>query len=402
MNGESGYEYPATLSVFEDDKFISVEGGTFKYGFDKKSGLINHLEVLGDDFLRGTNSEVPDIYISDARDPRESRYSAKYEDEAECEVISANPYEVHIRTHGVYHNSSGGVFPVRYRITYEIQSDGTIFIIVNNKAYDPCIIRWLCISRGVLNSSLCKSFSHLADQSKTDTTADYIFGDIPEIAHEAQTLFSGRLIPWFWLGNDRTGVEMCIWDVTHHRYGATQIAGKMMDPLGEVGANVSASASPDGILWEIFSLRNLQTPVKDGWEHINYFALSITPPKTYNSELADLQAYWAGPRRYSTSYEYLSDDEISHLARMGCNLIIGGVNWRSGEFIPDNESEAKRVISTCHEHGMKIIPCVPLMDLNEDTLIFEDYGPEWRVEPVVEYEYETHIMCPGAEGWREH
>lgn len=401
MNGESVNECPGKLSVFEDDELIFVAGDTFRYGFDKKSGLINHLEVLGDDFLRGTDSEIPDIYVSDARDPRESLYSARYEDEAKCEVISANPYEVHVRTHGVYHNSSGDVFPVRYRITYEIQGDGTIFVIVNNKAYAPCVIRWLCISRGVLDPALCTSFSHLADQSKVDTTADYISGDIPEAANEAQTLFSGRLIPWFWLGNDKTGVEMCIWDVTHHRYGATQIAGKMVDPLGEVGANVSASASRDGILWEIFSLRNLQTPVKDGWEQINYFALSITPPRTYSPECADLQAYWAGPRRYSASYKYLSDDEINDLARMGCNLVISGVNWRSGEFIPDDESEAKRVISACHKHGMKIIPCVPLMDLNEDTPIFEDHGPEWRVEPVVEYEYETDIMCPGAEGWRE-
>ena len=87
---------------------------------------------------------------------------------------------------------------------------------------------------------------------------------------------------------------------------------------------------------------------------------------------------------------------------MGCNLLIGGISWRSGEFIPDNDDEAKRVISTCHEHGIKIVPFVPLMDLDEETSIFEDHGPEWRVEPVVEYEYETHIMCPGAEEWREH
>ena len=402
MNSGVAYEYQSRLNIFEEETHIFVKGDTFRYGFDKKSGLLSHLEVLDDDFLRETNSQIPDIYVSDARDPRESYYAAKYEDEAKCEVISANPHEVHIRTHGVYHNSSGEVFPVRYRITYEIHSDGAIFVIVNNKAYNSCVIRWLCISKGILSPSLCKQFSYLADQSKADTTDDYTFGHIPEGADEDQTLFSGRLIPWFWLGNDKTGVEMCIWDVTHHRYGATQIAGKMVDPLGEVGANVSASASPDGICWEIFSLRNLHTPVKDGWEQINYFSLSVTPPRPYSSELANMQAYWAGPRRYDASYEYLSDDQISDLASNGFNLLIGGVNWRSGEFIPDNEAEAKRVISTCHEHGIKIIPCVPVMDLNEDTPIFEDHGPEWRIEPVVEYEYETHLMCPGAEEWREH
>ncbi len=395
------------LSVFEDESSIFVKGKTFGYGFDKKSGLISRLEVLGDDFLHGTDSEIPDIYISNARDPRESSYAAKYEDEAECDVISANPYEVHIRTHGMYHSPSGETFPVRYRITYEIQNDGTIFIIVHNKVYEPCVIRWLCISRGLLNPSLCKYFSNLADQSKIDTTDDYIFKQLPEVPAEGnaqdQALFSGRLIPWFWLGNDRTGVEICVWDVTHHRYGATQISDKMVDPLGEVGANISCVRQASGaVLWEIFSLRNLQTPVKEGLEEINYFALSVAPPKNYNPEFSGLRAYWAGPARYSASHKYLSDDEIKQLALTGYNLIIGGVNWHSGEYMPDDESEAKRVISTCHRYGMRIIPWVSLMDLSDDAEVFREYGPEWRIEPVVEYEYETHLMCPGSAGWREH
>lgn len=425
MNRKPVYGHWSKLSISEDEISVFVEGGTFRYGFDKKSGLISRIEVLGDDFLRGTDSHVPDIYVSNARDPRESFYAAKYEDEAECDVISANPYEVHIRTHGIYHNPSGETFPVRYRITYEIQSDGTMFVIVHNKVYEPCIMRWLCISRGLLNPSLCEYFSHLADQSEIDTTENYTFKNLQippspplrkggtiaggkaqdqRCGHDtgASTLFSGRFIPWFWLGNDRTGIEICVWDVTHHRYGSTQIGGKTVDPLGEVGANISVSASPGGVLWEIFSLRNLRTPVEEGLEQVNYFALSVTPPKNYNPGFADLRVHWEGPRWYNESYKYLSDDEIRDLSRMGYNLIIGGVNWRSGEYIPDNEDEVKGVISICHKHGMKIIPCVPLMDLNEDTAVFGEHGPEWRIEPAVEYEYETSLMCPGAEGWREH
>ena len=406
MSEKTTYEYRSKLSISEDESSILVKGDIFTYGFDKKSGLMSFVDVLGDDFLSRTDSQFPDIYVSSARDPREASYAAKYEDEAECDIISANPYEVHIRTHGLYHSASGETFPVRYRITYEIQSDGTIFVIVHNKVYDPCVIRWLCISRGTLNPSLCKYFSHLADQSKVDTTDNYILRELPSEKAEEQKLFSGRLIPWFWLGNDRSGIEICVWDVTHHRYGATQIAGEMVDPLGEVGANVScfrqSSESGGSILWEIFSLRNLQTPVKAGWEQINYFSLSVTPPKRRNPELADLRVYWEGPHRYSDSYRYPTDDEIRSLSSMGYNLVIGGANWRPGEYLPDKESEVKRVISTCHKHGMKIIPCVHLMDLSEDTSVFEDHGPEWRIEPVIEYEYETHIMCPGAEEWREH
>lgn len=397
MNQEPVYR--GKLNVSEEEEFIFVRSDTFRYGFDKKSGLISHLEVLGDNFLHKTNSQIPDIYVSDARNPREKFYAAKYEDEAKCEIISSTPYEVHIRTHGVYHSPSGEVFPIRYRITYEIQNDGTIFIIINNKAYDPCIIRWLCISSGMLDPDLCTKFAHLMDQSKAETTEDYTFKNIPGSDGE---LFSGRLIPWFWFGNDKAGIEMCVWDVTHHRFGATQINGEMVDPLGAVGANVSASSSADGILWEIFSLRNLQTPVNDGWEQINYFSLSITPSRMYNPEHSDLRAYWSGPHHYDSSYKYLSDDEIANLADMGCNMVIGSANWHSGEFIPDNESEMKRVIAKCHEYGMKVVPCVSLMDMNEETSVFYEHGSDWRIEPVVEYEYETHLMCPGAEEWREH
>ena len=402
----TAYEYRNVLEVFEDEESIVVKGGTFKYEFDKKSGLIQSLEILGEDFLVGTDSQIPDIYVSDKKDPRQSFYAAKYEDKARCEVISSNPHEVHIRTHGTYHSPSGDVFPIRYRITYEIQSDGTIFIIVHNKAYDPCVIRWLCISRGILNPSLCQYFSHLADQSKTDTTSNYTFKDMPVADSKDQPLFSGRLIPWFWLGNDITGVEFCLWDVTYHRYGATYLLGKLADPLGEVGANVSsiklASEKNEGVLWEIFSIRNLQTPLKDGWEQVNYFSMSITPPKHYNPEFNDLRAYHEGKRLYNSQYKYLTDDQIVELSRKGYNLIISDVNWRYGEFVPDDEAELRRVIDTCHKNGIKIIPCIPLMDLDEKTDIFHEHGPDWRIEPVIEYEYETNLMCPGAEEWREY
>ena len=83
MNQQTTYNHRSKLSISGDEESIFVKGDTFTYGFDKKSGLISHLEVLGDDFLHGTKSQIPDIYISDARDPRGASYAAKYEDEAE-------------------------------------------------------------------------------------------------------------------------------------------------------------------------------------------------------------------------------------------------------------------------------------------------------------------------------
>lgn len=402
MNRGTSVEYRSKLDIFEDESSIIIRGSVFKYRFDKKSGLIRCLEILGDDFLSGTGSEIPDIYVSDSENPRESFYAAKYEDKAECEVISSNPYQVHIRTHGIYHNPSGDTLPIRYRITYEIQSDGTMFIVIHNKAHDPCILRWLCIAKGIMNPSLCKYFSHLADQSKTDTTDNYTFKALPAQDAIDQSLFNGRLIPWFWFGNDKSGVEISLWDVTNHRYGTTQVSGKMLDPLSEIGANVSCIRQKNGVLWEIYSLRNLKTPIKDGWEQINYFALSITPSRLYSTRIANLQVFREDSGKYVDDYKYLTDAEIADLSRNGYNLIIGGVNWRSGEYIPDNDSELRRVIDTCHKHGIKIIPRLSLMELDENIRIFEEYGPEWRIEPAVEYEYETGLMCPGAEEWREY
>ena len=69
MNQKPVYGYRSKLRLLEDEASIFVEGDTFRYGFDKRSGLIDRLEVLGDDFLSGTNSQVPDIYISSDRDP---------------------------------------------------------------------------------------------------------------------------------------------------------------------------------------------------------------------------------------------------------------------------------------------------------------------------------------------
>ncbi|MBD3184160.1 hypothetical protein GF312_17885 [Candidatus Poribacteria bacterium] len=417
MNEESTYEYRSKLNIFQDEKSILVKGETFTYGFDKRSGLIGRLEVMGDDFLSGMNSEIPDIYLSDARDLRDSFYAAKYETQAECDIISANPYEVHIRTHGVYRNSSGEKFPVRYRITYEIQSDGTVFIIVHNKVYEPCVIRWLCISRGILNPDLCKYYSYLQDQSIYDTIGDYTVENMPALGEKDVTLFNGRLIPWFWIGNDNTGIELCVWDVEHHRYGITRISDKMVDPMGEIGANISCTRegknpggaairqqdhAEGGIRWEIFSIRNLQTPAKDVWEQIDYFALSVTPPKRYDPDCSAIRPFYIPVEHYHENYEYPSKEDIQTYRENGFNTLIGAINWHPGEYIAEKPDEVKELIEECHKNNIKVIPRISIMDLDMHTKAFQENGPDWRIEPIVEYEYDTGLMCPGSPGWREY
>jgi hypothetical protein len=393
MNTESIFNYMNILNVSEDIDAIYVKGETFSYGFSKKTGLISSLQIMGNDFLKGTNSEIPDIYVSDDESPQKSRYSARFETEAKCEILSANLHEVHIRAHGLYRNLDGFTFPIRYRITYEIASDGTIFIIVDNKATDSCIPRWLCISAGTLNSSLCKYYSHLAEQNDLETTENYVY---KEIEIQNSVLFDGKFIPWFWFGNDKMGIDVTSWDVGHQRYGTTIITGKMNDQYPEIDLHVSASTQANGVSWEILSIKDNTIKVNSGWEHTSYFALSVNPCKPHNTEFSNLLALHIHPEQHN----YPSDEQIQSIALKGANLIISSIN-QPGIYTPDNENELRRVISTCHNYGIKIIPHLSLMELNK-LEIFPANSTEWQVEPSLKSEGSTVLMCPGSDGWRKY
>lgn len=398
MVQKSNFSHRGILSVFEDAKFIFVEGETFRYGFSKKTGLINSLKVLGNDFLQDTGSEVPDIYVSDAQFPEEAFYAARYENEAECEILSANPHEVHIRTHGIYRNLMGKAFPVRYRITYEIESDGTIFVIVDNKSTDSCAIRWLCTSRGLLNPSLCNYFSHLADQSTIETTGNYIFKEIASQRSDNIVLFDGQLIPWCWFGNDTSGVEISVWDIGYQRYGTNFLSDKQDQQAFEAGINISAIARTDGIMWEIMSFKDSPMKVGSGWEHTSYFALSVMPPKHDDPALSNFRVY-SEPRQYDGTYP--SDKYIEEIANKGFDMMVLAVN-KPGNFMPDDESRVKQIISKSHECGIKVVPYISMMEISRELDAFDAHAIEWQVEPVINDGNSTAIMCPGAEGWREY
>jgi hypothetical protein len=384
MSLKSNYKKHNMLNVIEDAKFIFVEGETFKYSFSKKSGLISNINILGNDFLQGTNSEIPDIFISNAESSEDSAFSAKYENEAECEILSANPYEVHIRSHGIYRDSMGKPFPARYRITYEIESDGTIFIIVDNKITNDCEIRWLCISRGKLDRSFCGYFTHIADQSKNDTIGNYIHKKITEDG----LLFSGEFIPWCWFGNDKSGIEISVWDVGYQRYGTKLVSGKPEENAPEIGVNISAKAETDGILWEIMAINGISTKINSGWEHTGYFTLSITPPRHYNSSLSDMHVW-------ESETDNPSEDQIRDMANKGFDLIILPI---IGKPIPN---EIDSIISIAHKYGFKVIPSINIMEMGQDWDVFDEHAVEWRIEPS-HNDNSTILVCPGAAGWREY
>ncbi|HGJ65008.1 TPA: hypothetical protein ENS27_06400, partial [bacterium] len=394
MNVESKFDYMSILKVSEDKDAIYVEGETFVYGFSKKTGLLNSINVMGNDFLKMKSSGILDIYVSDNEIPQKAMYSAKYETEAECAILSYNPHEVHIRTHGFYRNHNGIAFPIRYRITYEIASDGTIFIIIDNKATDSCIPRWLCISSGTIYPSLCKYYSYLAEQNSLYTTGNYSFGII---GNNNKKLFESKFIPWFWFGNDTVGIDIAIWDIGHQRYGTTIITDQMNDQYPNIDINVSATSSENMLSWDILSIKNNITKVNSGWEYTSYYSLSINPSKKPNLENLNMVTLYISPEKH----HYPSNEQIQLSALKGINTFIVSIN-QTGIYDIDNENEMKRVISICHDNGIKVIPNISLMKLNKNLEIFDSNANEWQIEPSSNSSESTSLMCPGSEGWREY
>ncbi len=393
MVTESTYDYMNILQVSEDTEAIYVEGDTFRYGFSKKTGLMSKLKIMGNDFLEGTNSGIPDIYVSDNEFPDEALYAARYETEAECEILSASSHEIHIRTHGLFRGHNGMAFHIRFRITYEIAGDGTIFVIVDSKATDICMPRWLCVSAGTLNLQLCRYYSHLAEQNGVKTTRNYAFGSIDE---RDEILFDGQLIPWFWFGNDRTGVDFAVWGVGHQRVGTTIVTEQISEQYPQIDVHTSAKVQENGVSWEILSIENNAIKVNPGWEYTSYFSLSVKPSKPYNADFSGLLTLSVSSQDFD-----LPDEQIELIASKGVNLVITDIN-RPGVYDVGDENKLRHIIEKCHDLGVKIIPHLSLMEMNKNLPVFNNQSTEWLIEPSLEDDREIALMCPSADGWREY
>ena len=386
-----------SLGAYETKGSVVVRGETFEYTFDKKNGLMSGLEVLGEYFPLGP---IPDLYVSPERDPRLVFYAAQYETRAKCTLFSREEERIEVRSEGRYYSQEDVPFPMTYRIAYQIYEGGTVFITVRNQATQACTIRWLCCCKGALDAELCTYVGRLSDQSAGQGTGDYTFERVCDAAGEDGRIFGGRFIPWFWFGNDHTGMEICMWDIDSFSFGQAECRGKAESASEEVAQFFSASKTQNGVMWEILPIRNRHTPLRAGWVREDRFVLAVTPPRRYNAAYSDLRVHWEGPHQLDPSYECPSEERIKTLAQRGINLLVGGANWRSGEYVPEHEAEIRRLIETCHRYGLKIIPYVTLMDLNVETGIFPEYGAQWRIEPAATSGDKTCLMCPGAEGWR--
>lgn len=394
----------------EDDAIV-VSGETFAYTFSTQNGLIDRVEVLGEVL---TDGPTPDLTVAENIDRTVSSYAARYERHARSSVVSSDPARVRIATSGQLASTDGRRFPLRYAITYDVLVDGVVGVAVEYTAVEDCSFRWLTLSGGALKAASARYLSWSPEQA-TAQANDFQFRALASLTQGK--LLAGVFIPWFWLGNERTGLEVTTWDVSAQTWnyvdGSARKDQHEMFVVERRGGRIE---------WENFLRRNVGTFAQRGWRSGGQFALGITPSKRFDPYYAMLKGYHLGPHQHRRDFIAPTEEQIRLLARNGYDLLTGVANWRSGEYVPLNEDELRRTIALCHRYDVKIIPYVTLMDLCQATDTFRDHGAEWAIEPTTEYysksasfsdaeverawrndpDRQTMLMCPNAEGWRAH
>jgi hypothetical protein len=381
------------LRVTEDPRSVIVSGETFSYNFSKESGLIRAIRVLGQEVTNGT--PIPDLIVTEHPNLDDFPYAARHEKHARTTISSAASSRVVIVSEGQYTSEDGKRFPLRYSITYDISIDGVILVSVKNIALDNCSLRWLTLSGGAIGPELAK-FVGWTPELSTSRDTRYRFRALSEIPGER--ILAGTWIPWIWLGDQRVGLEVTTWDVSSQTF--IRVNGR--DVSDEPDMFIVRRLA-EGVRWDNFLVRGARVFAKPGWARSGQFALAVTPSKKFDPYYNMLKGAHIGQRQWS------DEQQIRTLAQNGYNLVVVAGFWRSGEYVPRNEAELRRMIELCHRYGVKIIPYMTLVDLNHATEAWREHGEEWAIEPITEWasmprrndpEQETTLMCPGAEGWR--
>jgi hypothetical protein len=383
------------LVVRETSASVKVSGQTFSYTFSRANGLLTRLRVLEDDFSSAKGFALPDAYLSPEKDPREHQFSLSHERSAKLHLLEASPERVILRARGRFRSAQGEAFPIRYTITHRIYIDGLDIVTMTCDAERDCTVRWLTLSRLHLPGSLCPFYAHLPDQAFRQDTGDYQFARLPAAKG---SFLTGLFLPWVWLGNERTGVEITTWDVTPQQVQPTEYefpdGGGMGDALdGRSQPMFVISRDRAVVSWENYTVRNAYLPVHRGWTIEGAFALAVTPPKQYDPRLLGLRPVEG---RYG-----MPDMSVEEAARGGANY-LESLSGFGANPVPNAQREKLRAnIADLHAHGIKVVPYVSANDLGEKSPPYQAHGPEWRIEPGYSYRYRSSGMCNWAKGWRD-
>lgn len=389
----------SSLQTHETTAGIKVQAERFSIEISRGTGLVREV-CLGMHRWVTSLAHLPDLWISASIDPRGNEFRACFETSAEMSLSQLDPDQVVIRTQGKFYRISGETLPLRWAIQYDIRSNGILRIAWSLHCDAPTALRWVAIG-GLLQapSDGLLIFEHEASSAGfgLDTEVHKLKGGDSSDSIEEN-------MPWFQVGTDDGSVDVVFPHLGQAAVGWTDTSPYQDgDPLGIPKAGVRLENYAAGVRWQRYRVRNAQHWITPNNPLSDEVYLGLQPVREDPPSLGLLSTYWEGPHQFIRGYQVPSTEDIQGFASEGVGLVIGGVNWASGDYqSPSNLHDAQQFIATCHDHGIKVLPYVTLHDLEYLSPVSPLKDEMWRIEPVVEFNYRSHLMCTGAEEWREY
>ncbi|MFB3891667.1 MAG: hypothetical protein ACE15C_06540 [Phycisphaerae bacterium] len=448
------------LRVEDGRDAIVVRGTTFGLKVSKASGQLVSAQVEGTEFL-APGSALPSPYVgvfpADEKGARTTggadrprfghelaceihprlfsggltaahRHDATDRPAESVEVALAQDDRVVIRSRGRY-----GDTPLRWEVEFDIDVDGLTKATVRAATEEPLLLRWHCYSHAMIAPGPVEFLVPWADTAMAQVTG---FGPLPARSVRGvpagDLVFGAGLNPYFHLGNTITGIEFSKQDFDD-RHAGYRDSGTVLEDgtkvdfdtvLTEDGRELRPADSrgwrrhftqlyrrPQGYELEEFDIRNTTLAMNPDRPRERTFWFQLTPCRHAREDLNSCRVVWPGPHqirmvRWSGRMDEWappSDEQVRLWAQLGVNLIVGGANYFSGDYMhPTDPDGTRHFLQTAHAFGMKVIPYVTFNDFNFAAPLYQEHGAEWMNSQDIEFKCETTLMCFGAQGWREH